>query len=91
MIYKKINLLKFFFMFASSLRDKSNGMQAEIKIDQSEPRVPQPMRSEDVPDGEFSAFKWKRFGFFEMVFKLTSLKFVELNKAFISGSTSDRK
>ena len=29
-IYKKINLFKFFFIFSSSLRDKPNGMQAEI-------------------------------------------------------------
>ena len=28
-IYKKINLFKFFFIFSSSLRDKPNGMQAE--------------------------------------------------------------
>ena len=37
------------------------------------------MRGQDVHDGEFSAFKWKRFGFFEIVFKPTSLKLVELN------------
>ena len=37
------------------------------------------MRGQDVHDGEFSAFKWNRFGFFEIVFKPTSLKLVELN------------
>ena len=37
------------------------------------------MRGQDLHDGEFSALKWNRFGFFEIVFKPTSLKFVELN------------
>ena len=37
------------------------------------------MRGQDLHDGEFSALKWNRFGFFEIVFKPTPLKFVELN------------